>query len=662
MPIAPSSIHRPADPASFHLLFLSDGFLDVDENEFLTHCRAITAELLEIDPFKLAASQLSVSAVFTASQQRGVGAAAGNTAFRFFVTPAGELRTRRPGTIVAQVADVTPVPLGGAIAPPLPVTGRDVWMNENTRGSRAVCVVVRHAAKVATLTKAYAAGDLDVAADATEDLAALVPIVAMSMWPVLPGAPQDYTNAATAAAAVLARELGVVCGLAYESELTDAAHETYDPAAPEPVGPNLVTDRALRVGTAVDVERIPWRGLIRDTRRQQAVLERDHPALAVAGETSLDEIARYAPIGNLMRTNVVLLRHSRNPANPNDTSALTATRYYTPGRLRLVEREPQLIEGGGGFRRGVYRPSVECLMRFEGTDVAQPGGGVARQVVPFCAVCEKHLHTWIQDGAGSFRFDSVRMLRGPVVCVGRNPSRVAERLTEWVAGADANYLQALQRMACVEATVNRYETFFREQLGWRDTERIRLQNQGWYANEIQFPISAGRGLNMWRIWMTHVVNEDGTPGPLRTIAGLRTYAGLGAPGAIWYGGLGCLANRRRRQPVENDVDGNPVEFYLVDSLTANQLGDLAPGSLLQIWRDRQTYVEIVRYAHRLTDAVPRTGGHSLFYMGVDEAGEHVVADQIGFAEPLTSGWRSDYTFWIAAQWRDAVNVVVPAAP
>ncbi|HJR68342.1 MAG TPA: hypothetical protein VJ802_18070 [Gemmatimonadaceae bacterium] len=651
MPTAPIAIHSPIDIASFHLLFLSEGFLAGDQNQFLDHCRAITAELLAVDPFRLAQRQISVVAAFTASQQQGVANAAGNTAFRFFLNPAGELRTRRPGTIVAQIADITPVPLGGnpPFNPPLPATGTEVWMRESTRGNRAVCVIVRHAARAVTLTNDYEAGDLDDPADDTPELAALVPFVAVTMWPALAGAPQQYTNAPTAAAAALVRQLGAIFGLGYESELTDAAHERYNLPLPEPDAPNLVTDRALRSANVASVERIPWRGLVSATRRASPVVERDHPALVVAGETPVQETARYAPIGELMNTNVVLLRHPVNPANPNDTSGLTGTPYRTLGRLRLVRRDPHLIEGGGGFRRGIYRPSVDCLMRSEGHDIPQQGGAVTRQVEPFCAVCEQHLATRLQTGSRSFRFGSIRLRHGPADCVGALlPSRLAARFLEWIrATAIPN------GMICVEATVNRYERFFREILNWPDLQNVRVD--GWYNADdpIEFPVGAGVPLFMWAIWMTNQTQ-------LSAVRGLRQFAGLGAPGAIWYAGLGCITNTFRRV-YENDPAGNRVRLRFANSLVAADLARLTPGSVLQIWTNQQTYENVVRFAHGVLAAEPVAGGHSLYYMGTDANGNHIVADQNGVAGSF-AGWHANYTFVIAAQWFDAENVPPAPAP
>ena len=660
MPTAPIAIHAPVDIASFHLLFLSEGFLAGDQNEFLDHCRAVTAALLAIDPFRLAQRQLSVLAVFTPSQQRGVGAAAGNTAFRFFLNAAGELRTRRPGTIVTQVADITPVPLGGnpPLVPPLPPTGTDVWMQENTRGNRAVCILARHAPRVVTLTADYAPGDLDDAADDTPELSALVPFVAASMWPALAGAPQQDTNAPTAAAGMVARELGAILGLGYESELTDAAHERYNLPLPEPDAPNLVTDRALRNANVASVERIPWKGLISATRRAAAVVERDHPALVVAGEAALQELARYSPIGAVMNSNVVLLRHPVDSANPNDTSALTGTKYRTLGRLQLVRRDPHLIEGGGGFRRGIYRPCVDCLMRSEGHDIPHQGGAQTRQLEPLCAVCEQHIVTRLQSGSRSFLFGSIQVRRGPADCTrALIPSRLAARFEEWIRTQTAGVSRRPndERMICVEATINRYERFFRDVLHWPNHEDVTIAAGNWYNGDdpIAFPVGAGIPLYMWAIWMTNQPQ-------LRAVRGLRQFAGLGAPGAIWYAGLGCIANTFQTVR-ENDPAGNQVRLRFANTLGLADLARLARGSVLQIWDDRETYRDVVRYANGVLANEPVASGHSLYYMGTNAAGAHMVADQNGEAEPF-AGWFAAYDFVIAAQWFDAVNVPQAPAP
>lgn len=673
MPTAPRQIHAPTDPSSFHLLFLSEGFLQADEPAFDAHCRAVKNALLKIDPFVQAARQLAVWTVFAASQERGVGAAPRNTAYGFFLTPQNELRTRKPGTIVRKIADISPVALGGrpAVVSPIPITGSDIWMNDTIAGQSAVCVVVNHRDRAATTTYGYAAGDLDDPADNTDLLKELVPFTAVTMWPRIAGLAQAYTNADDAAAAMLAKQVGLVLGLSDEFEQNDAAHEQFN-VLPDPPRVNLVVDASIRAGTTVNLELVPWRSLITGMEPVlSGIQERDHPQI-IPNEPEDAEVARYRPIADLMDHNVVLLRHPRDAANPGDSSALAMLRYDTPGRKLLHRRAPQLIEGGAGFRRGIYRPSVDCLMRSEGHD-EPTGGNIRRDVEPFCAVCTHYLTTRLVNGAGYFNFGAVRFLRGPPICVSETiPSRMANALKDFITDAGANggktlpqKTQSTPRWKCIEATVYRTEKFFKDLLKWsRNTEvPIGLDPDGheWYSGnggKVRFPSEAGSPITLWQIFMSdlsalaRLVKQNE--------AAFKHVVALGAPGAMWYAGFACLVNKR--QPRQNVViNGRNTTYNEVVSLTPPDLDHVTPGALMQLWPSPNIYRRAVDYALAGNPAAaipPGIVGHSLFYMGKNAAGLHIVADQEGTEMVLTQPWRSNYQFWIVSQWHEALNVPI----
>src|SRR6185503_14019344 len=473
----------------------------------------------------------------------------------------------------------------------------------------------------------------------------------------------QYVNPFQAAAAVLARALGVVCGLGDESELTDAAHETFDLALPDPEVPNLVTDRAIRVAGTVDVQKVPWKDMMSATRTALPVRELDHPAVTVAGETDQQEFDRYKPVREAMSTNVVLLRHPRNAGNPNDTSALTNVEYVTRGKMQLVNDDPHLIEGGGRFRRGIYRPAVLCAMRFEGSDtpstVAQKK---KRAITPFCAVCTRHLQKEL-DSPPTVKLEGLRVLRGPATCAGvAPPSSLAARI---VADIQSRVVPDVGNMYCVEATMYRYEHFFREILNWLPVGNVEIHPENsnppgdpWYSGNIPFPYVRGR-LTMWNIWMN---NLDF----VKANKWLWRYAGLGIAGAIQFARLGCIANRFRTM-TENDPGGKPVKFTAVRNLSLAEVAALTPGSVLQLWQNEALYLDVVRYVNGVNGVAPvfdeQHQGHSLFFMGADDQGRPTVADQEGTSVLLNASYRAPLTFRIAAQWYDALNVPpVPEGP
>ena len=652
MPTPPVSIHPSAVDASFQLLFLSEGFLLAEEALFVAHCRAVMAELLTIPPFRLAQQQIAAWAMFSASQQQGIGSTAGATAFEFVLGARGELRTRKPAKLIAVIRDIQPVAIGPGTQAPLPINGGDIWLEEGTRGSRAVCVIVRLAARAATTIHTYSASELTDPPQVTDDVRGVLPFVATTMWPALPDSAPQYVNPAVAAAAVLARELGAVMGLGYESEGVDPASETYSGAdAPYP---NITADTVIRGADGkVDIGRVKWRSAIPAPRRAK-VVEFDHPGLLAPGEDETAEVPRYQPIADQMAAATVLLRHPKSPGAPGDTSTVTAVRYTSRGKRLLLRPDAHLVEGGHGYRRLIYRPGVECLMRLEGADIAESPTLTRRAVMPYCDVCARHLQEQL-TGLHDFRFGAVRILRGQAAC--SNRQRVRSRLAEaFVAYVNRTALPEPppddDSLLCVEATLFRFESFFSTVLGWQARRDIGVTTPGhtWYADPISWPKVGNQPLSMFHIWMSAAA-------ALRQ-RHLGAWAGLGPPGALAFVGLGCLVNRFRQQT--STVNGAPVTYRIVNGLTLAELTAVSPGSLLQIWKSEADYLSVVGYANGVHDVEPKdVPGHSLVYMGTDASGQPLVIDQetaLGTPERLTTGWRAPYPFWIAAQWYDADNI------
>src|SRR5687768_11408089 len=284
MAVRPISIHGGDGAPGFQLLFLSEGFLASSEQEFVDHCRVLTDSLLTIDPFKFAKSRIAVWASFNASAEEGIGQTPRNTAFGFHLLTTQDSVTRRPSTIIAAVRNVGPIELGPGVQSLYPLNGGDIWVEPGTRGFRAICVVIKHAGKSATLKTTYTAQELDDPADRNDpDIQGLLPFIAVSMWPRLPASQPRYVNGDAAAAAVLARELGALMGLGYESERAGPEFETF-PGASLPANtdlpyPNLTADRFLRrPERTINLTRLKWSGLITLGRRnfRDGPVEFDH--------------------------------------------------------------------------------------------------------------------------------------------------------------------------------------------------------------------------------------------------------------------------------------------------------------------------------------------------------------------------------------------------
>ena len=542
-------------------------------------------------------------------------------------------------------------------------------------------MVIKHAGRSATLKTTYTAQELDDPADRNDpNLLGLLPFIAVSMWPRLPASQPRYVNGDAAAAAVLARELGALMGLGYESERAGPEFETYPgaslPASTESPYPNLTADRFLRrPDRTIDLRRLKWRGLITLGRRnfRGGPVELDHPALTVPDDTPLKEVARYEPVLAEMRRRVVVLRHPTSASTPGDTSALVDVRYDTLGRIRIRLDDVHLIEGGGGFRRGVYRSSVECLMRFEGSD-GTTAAGLERRITPYCKVCLSYLRTQLTT-LRDIQFKGIRIIRGPANAYAMTiESRLASALETYIKGQPLQpVIDTGNGMICVEATIYRYETFFRRKAHWRPTTPIDIAS-GWYTTRIKFPYGSSSGIRMWKIWNTwpnflrdkHAARAAHHMPP----PALRLEYGLGAPGAIAFAGFGCIANRMRIET--RTVDGTEYSYHLADNLTDADLELLPPGTVLQIWQTEEGYRNLIEYiagiGPRRTDEDlqlnPIVSGHSLYYMGRDTSGPsivHLVADQNRvkitdrFADFLTD-WQSYYRMRIAAQWYEAANI------
>jgi hypothetical protein len=639
------TIHASTEPEAFHLLLLSEGFvLDPEkknEKNFYAYCHRLTQALFLINPFGGVRCSFSVSALFVASNEEGISEIGGlsrDTAFSFYKTVDKKLVTKDYSAIVSCIKglQVDP-PVGSTNA--LPLLGEEIWLNPLTEGRRAVCVVANVAGEKLATThiKPILGPDTDPPIE-TDDVLNLIPLVVVGMYPlaVNGGASAVYINSHEMAAAILAHELGHVFGLGDEYERGDAEYEVY--YGDEPDIPNVTTSSEIIDETgSVVLSKLKW--------LEECSLSRRSRSVRFGFQVSLSEAETEEYVVQVqasMAASIVRLDHPVTSQDDVDTASWTHLRYLDGPLAGLLTDEPNLIEGAHYYRKGVFRSSAECMMRWEMSEQISVGNGkFRREAIPFCRTCRRNVLGKL-FGYRDFLLGGVRIVPAIQTREGKVASRLAEAFVKYLLRTEFP-----EDMICVEATIRRFVTFFKDELRWKNTVAFPLGQDeltGWYTNKVDFPRLAGSPLRMWHIWMTNL-------GKLRE-GGVVKFAGLGAAGALWYGGFGTLANRRKRA-VEGDLT-----YWLAEGLSRSELETIAPGSMLQLWKSQSMYKEIVRYAAGLTTDPPDAEGHSVIYMGKDSQSRHIVADQEGVQEPLEEGWRAPYRFWIATQWHDATNARV----
>lgn len=647
----------------FHLLFLSEGF--TTKERFDQQVGDIAKSFLELDPWSRA--KIGIWSRYDPSARRfdsKVGAAEAaaadaqtSTALRFYKTTGSHAWSARPELVVDALRD-THVTLKIDRRAKVRVPAELIWLRKPVPDFSAVCVLIDADDEIGVAYDRDAGVLAGLSPPALrEAFQGLAPLVVMSAgWPEAP----NLTNKWEATGARLAHELGHVFELAdeYEWDFTVDPHPgnedeyrdyglDHPGGATEPNAPNLTADATLRTNGSLDPQKLKWRGLVPAGRRD-AITSATHPDPEVPSQVA--EV--------VTRTKDSLL-HLQHPSRAPWGVDLRNRFRYLGGALLPLEAisKPNLIEGGGYYRRGVLRPALECMMRYSTFDAA--GDNRYRAVVGYCPVCLRHIAERLADTV-DFDPTAIRVFQGDPQSRGAlQPSRLAAAFTDFVK---KNPKLALSDpddpnswCTCVETTVRRYETFLGTIVGWRRVQRVPMT--GWYSDNIEFPFRRSTplwgveqgGWHTWYIWMSRQSR-------LRE-RGLAAFAGLGAAGALVYSGFGSLVN----EPV---VD--PAVGPMVESLSPDALERVAPGSLLQLWKGRAEYLAVLRYAAGLDPVVeepPPRDGHSVVYMGRDGQKDHVVADQFGTATKL-SHWREQngYDFMIAAQWFDGWWPGAPERP
>ena len=671
----PRKINQTSGWESFHLLFLSEGF--DDEDLFIAICNNLTERLFEIYPFNYNKEHIGIWALFVPPQ------AAGETAFDLFVDVDHRLKTRRPQRIVDIIDDILVTPL----AELMPILGSSIWLDTARKNSRVVCILTNTSEKLAGTQSSFNGIALEEPNHLTGRVWSLLPYIAMSIWPFISGdSIPNLDDPFKAMAAVLARELAIVCGLYYENEL---AGEEYRAFTEENLPyPNLMSITELQniIGD-IDPLEVKWIDLI-SLSRISNIIQIPHPQL------ELEE--QYGEIPLTARNAIVLLQHPHNGDNPNEEIYvrqplhIADPEHYVPPKMLAYMDEPNLIEGGGFYRKNVFRPSVDCLMRYEGYD-----RGKEWITIPFCKVCRMHMQVSL-GGFSNYYPKIVKIRNQPDHCVSRPmESKLAAEFYKFVNSTAAEFSNDDPEYACIGATFRRVEAFFQRRLHWRNwgepmgpvpaTDNL---DHPWGVGTFRYPIHLLR----YRHMHCYFANRLWRQRRLR----LTNYAATGAPGAIVANGFGCFANDFEED--HQDETSRNRYYPLVNTLTVDNLRDIPEGSVFAIRPNRGVYHQSVRYVERIITAAicvqearreiqddanlsnsqkqrlledtelkpenpdnnvpihPGIPGHSVIFMGFDSDGDPIVADQYGVEEKLTSGWRSRYKFWIAAQWFDADNI------
>lgn len=514
----PDIINIPHDPESFHLLFLSEGFLDSAPERALFHtfCKQTTLHFLAIHPYNTARRNFAVRSLFVPSATQGI---AGNTledkdtAFKFYRSPGNKLVTNHPGRIIDILLDIDLIPYAEPEAL-LPVNGEEIWLDGATVGSRAICVIARTPEKLATTLLTVETNALVYPPSVTEELENMLPYVSISMFPVLPPIPTSatYENSYIAVAAILAHELGHVFGLADEYERSGGVYEHHPADKPEPIEPNITSaSTVIKTDGTVDIGKIKWLDMCSPSRRSSVQSFQDRIGMSDAEETAL-----FSQIAVASKNAVIHLKHPQDDTNPDDTSDFNKVRYTSGARQVLHVDEPKLIEGGKYYRRDIFRPSVECMMRWEGDDYNLGSSKKLRHVMPYCRICRRHIIGKL-NGLNNFQFGAVQII--PTPFHPRNlilRSRLADAIVNFI-----NNTSYTESMFCVEAMIRRFENFFNNELEWGRSFEVPPGSStltGWYEEKIDFPLFFGDAMNMWRIWMSDM---DGMKE-----RGLGLYAGL----------------------------------------------------------------------------------------------------------------------------------------
>lgn len=551
----------------------------------------------------------------------------------------------------------------------------EFWVDPATRFQRGVIVVTDSVAE--PLVTPHIQIDIftsyTLEPDERHEAYGLGPFVLMSSWPFVDGSMPEYANAKNrerAIAGQIAQAIGLLLGLGPER---DFGRGNFN--GPELLFPNLTRLPAAPSGTTVDLSEGKWRAFRRRSIGPNGAV-RQHP-----GDSPT--IAEVNDLRSLSRRETLVLLHPGGAEPIRHIKHLSpATRIRDARLAKLAGIGTHLIEGGLTFATGIFRPAVECTMRYSGSDKELANGNIVRQLVGFCPVCRMHIAR-VTYGLGDYYLTAARIAKTEGIPRGSN---VAKALKKFVETPEMNDMT--DDHSCVEATTHRVSKFFESVIPqFLEHQKPRENWDNWAATGFGFPSRRFQSKWALAIWLSQM-------NMLRSVfEWVAPFAGLGAPGSLAWSGFGVIVNE------VDQVRSDELGIQVVKSLTVADLADLTPGSMLQIWTNKggfNAYDWVVRYAASGTavagnstnleektplrnasfvetrvnepgnvlEANDEAGGHSLIFLGVKDptkpvasrtANDYLVADQnkvatMGTAASLGSWSTSGFKFWIALEW------------
>lgn len=639
-------VHKAIKPQSFSLLYLSEGFQNIEQekNDFQNLSILITESLFKLFPFNYNKRYISVWAKFSPSQDSNIGEITPkDTAFNFYLNN-NNLVTNSPEKILGALTNID-VEVTSICNDKQIMRGEDIWRNPALFGRRVICVICKYHT---TLSNVYINLDDNWSHEHEQNLNSLLPFIAITTGTNTINNPYDRN------AASLARELGRVAGLFYENEKPTEEFKTF-PEEDELGYPNIATHKDIYdEQNRLVKENIPWIELIDKQRQDNQAQIYDHPQKNASAEA-------YAPILEASHQKIVILKHLQDETGPIEPNI----DYFTGGKSILSYMSPNLIEGGAYYLSDIYRSNTECLMRKEGRVINNKW-----ITTPFCRVCQNAMIKML-GGISNFSIGQIKIPPQPLYIRGLTCfSKLGEKFVEHIQKTENNF-NVNPRFACIAATLKRYKTFFENELKWTNLESVpislktEVEGKKWaieqnaryneqsndYKTIVKYPIGAHpKAKELHYIWSSNLKQ-------LRAIKNLalRPYAGLGAVGVLLMSGFGSLVNQHEEIP--RKIGNN--YYYFLNTLSEEDWDNLPPGSLLQCWRSKTLYEEIIKCTNRVIRLdevqINDDDGHSLIFMG-NVNGMRVVADQTRVNADLGSSWQGGYEFWIAGRWAYGTNI------
>jgi hypothetical protein len=595
---------------SFMLLFLSDGF--TDEKEFNSHCKKLADEFLKIEPYYSQKKYIGIWSLFVRSNQNSINNTSGDTAFKFFRNPEGFLETKEPGRIIDALITCEIKFGSGGGSGEKSVSADDIWVNPTTKGQRVACVIANDYIKAPILHSHF--GKLEYPTTLTPELENFLPFITISRWPAL----SEYQNNFEAAAYLLAHQMGLFFGLGAEYELGGDEYKYYnankqllnDQSVLESKYPNLTTAYDLCPSLKPDVEQlndsdwlekvdansIPWINFNRFGDRKNEIMLKSHP-------TADDDES----INNFVRemSKFILLEH----INPEMENLVEYVREDDPFYSFSLLTVPNLIEGGGYFRKNVFRPYVSCLMRHEGFKVKDKPVFTG---IPYCNVCRAHIKTKL-GGTRNFYLGGVYFIP---TAIPKNDlplnSRIAERFVNHVNDTKNVFIQS-PKLNCVAALLRRIESFFVdvEKLGKGKSNVLKWQHgncpmtilqERWggttlkYPNSYNFKIKKEEWDYIHGVAMSSVEKFKENRDVFIGGKSILDFISTGIPGVMELLGFCRIANPEYKNRAELPETLRRIRVLAREPI---DFSSIQPGSILQGWPSWQTYYYMLLYINGL---------------------------------------------------------------